>query len=54
MSHVTSVIFLINLFLCEAKNVAMDFEVAHVYQQPEAFELQMARQSWFMAWRGPT
>ena len=48
MSQVTSVIFLINLFLCEVKNVSVDFNVAHGYQQREAIELQMARNSWFV------
>ncbi|XP_066333448.1 B3 domain-containing protein Os03g0212300-like [Miscanthus floridulus] len=32
-----------------AKNVLVDFKVAHSYQQRQAIELQMARQSWFVA-----
>ena len=31
MSQVTHVVILINLFLSEAKNVLVDFEVAHGY-----------------------
>jgi hypothetical protein len=49
MSQVTSVIFLINLFLCETKNVPVAFEVVYGYQQWQAIELQMAGQSWFVA-----
>ena len=33
----------------QAKNVLVDFEVAHGYQQWQAIELQMVGQSWFMA-----
>ena len=39
MLQVTSVVFLINLFLCEVKNVLVDFEVAHGYYQRLAIEL---------------
>ena len=41
--RVTSVIFLINLLLYEAKNVLVVFEVVHGYQQRQAAEPQMAR-----------
>ena len=43
MSQVTHVVFLINLFLCEPKNVPVDFEVVHGYQQREVVELYIAR-----------
>ena len=42
MSQVTIVLFVISLFLCEAKNVPMDFERVHDYKQRRMVELQMA------------
>ena len=33
MSQVTIVLFVISLFLCEGKNVLVDFERAHNYKQ---------------------
>jgi hypothetical protein len=41
MLQVTSVVFLMNLFLCKVKNMPVDFEVAHGYQQGKAIEMQM-------------
>ena len=52
MSQVTIVLFVISLFLCEAKNVLVDFERVHDYKQRCMVELQMARQSWFMGLEG--
>jgi len=45
MSQVTIVLFVISVFLCEAKNVSVDFNRAHDYKQWCIIELQMARQS---------
>ena len=45
MSQVTIVLFLISLFLCEVKNVLVDFERAHDYKQRRMVELQMAGQT---------
>ena len=39
MSQVTIVLFVISLFLCEAKNVPVDFERAHDYKQWHIVEL---------------
>ena len=33
MSQVTIVLFVISLFLCEVKNMSVDFERAHDYKQ---------------------
>ena len=49
MWQATIVLFVISLFLCEAKNVLVDFKVAHGYQQWQAVKLQMVVQSWSMA-----
>ena len=48
MSQVTIVLFVISLFLCEAKNVSVDFGRVHDYKQWRMVELLMAGQSWFM------
>ena len=45
MSQVTIVLFVISLFLCEAKNVLANFERAHDYKQRCIIKLQMAEQS---------
>jgi hypothetical protein len=45
MSQVAIVLFVINFFLSEAKNVLVDFEQAHDYKQWCMVELQMAGQS---------
>ena len=42
MLQVTIVLFIINLFLCEAKNMPVDFRRAHDYKQWCIIELQMA------------
>jgi hypothetical protein len=39
MSQVTTVVFLINIFLFKAKIMPLDFEVAHGYQQWQTIEL---------------
>jgi len=39
MSQVTIVLFVISLFLCEVKNVPVDFERAHDYKQRRIIEL---------------
>lgn len=42
MLQVTIVVLLINLFLCEVKNVPVDFERAHGYGELHMVELRMA------------
>ena len=39
MSQVTIILFVISLFLCEAKNMPVDFERAHDYKQMHMVEL---------------
>ena len=46
MSQVTIVLFVISLFLCEAKNMPVDIKRAHDYKKWRIIELQMAGQFW--------
>jgi hypothetical protein len=41
MSQATIVLFVISLFLCETKNVSVDFERARDYKKRRMVELQM-------------